>query len=255
MVDDAPKEEPPVDIHKAKPWHGVREFLKEYVIIVVGVLTALGAEQAVEALHHHVAAGEAREAIRSEIAGDLGQMVFRMRSDDCTKTRLGETEALIRDWSETRSIPQPIWIGRPTTWELKFSRYQSTISDGRAALFTAGEQATYATFYAHARTFLEAQERERPAWARLQVLESAPKYNAFLQSELLLSLQEAKYDRARASSAVRQTLRDVRGLKIDPNQNSLLRVVGTPSACIPLHTERAAALDLFYGKGDRSAEP
>ena len=27
-----------MDIHKPKPWHGVREFLKEYVIIVVGVL-------------------------------------------------------------------------------------------------------------------------------------------------------------------------------------------------------------------------
>ena len=40
-----------MDIHKPKPWHGWREFLKEYVIIVVGVLTALAAEQAVEWLH------------------------------------------------------------------------------------------------------------------------------------------------------------------------------------------------------------
>jgi len=40
-----------MDLHKPKPWHGLREFLKEYVIIVVGVLTALGGEQAVEWLH------------------------------------------------------------------------------------------------------------------------------------------------------------------------------------------------------------
>ena len=40
-----------MDIHKPKPWHSFREFLKEYLIIVVGVLTALGAEQAVEWLH------------------------------------------------------------------------------------------------------------------------------------------------------------------------------------------------------------
>ncbi|MDB5442210.1 MAG: hypothetical protein JWP73_586, partial [Phenylobacterium sp.] len=33
-----------MDIHKPKPWHGLREFLKEYAIIVVGVLTALAAE-------------------------------------------------------------------------------------------------------------------------------------------------------------------------------------------------------------------
>jgi len=33
-----------MDIHKPKPWHGWREFLKEYGIIVLGVLTALGLE-------------------------------------------------------------------------------------------------------------------------------------------------------------------------------------------------------------------
>ena len=34
-----------MEIHKPKPWHGFREFLKEYLIIVVGVLTALAGEQ------------------------------------------------------------------------------------------------------------------------------------------------------------------------------------------------------------------
>ena len=27
-----------MDIHKPKPWHGVGEFLKEYLVIVIGVL-------------------------------------------------------------------------------------------------------------------------------------------------------------------------------------------------------------------------
>jgi hypothetical protein len=40
-----------MDIHKPKPWHGVREVLKEVGTIVVSVLIALGAEQAVEAIH------------------------------------------------------------------------------------------------------------------------------------------------------------------------------------------------------------
>ena len=40
-----------MDIHKPKPWHGLREFLKEYLIIVVGVLTALGLEQVADMLH------------------------------------------------------------------------------------------------------------------------------------------------------------------------------------------------------------
>lgn len=40
-----------MDVHKPKPWHNWREFLAEIATIVIGVLIALGAEQAVEWLH------------------------------------------------------------------------------------------------------------------------------------------------------------------------------------------------------------
>ncbi len=67
-----------MDIHKPKPWHGLREFLKEYAIIVVGVLTALGAEQAVEVIHRHEAVAEARRALNApEVTFDLA--VFDLR--------------------------------------------------------------------------------------------------------------------------------------------------------------------------------
>jgi hypothetical protein len=48
-----------MDIHKPKPWHDVREFLKECAIIIVGVLTALAAEQGVQALDWRRRAGDA----------------------------------------------------------------------------------------------------------------------------------------------------------------------------------------------------
>jgi len=50
-----------VEIHKPKAVHGWRELLKEIGIIVIGVVIALGAEQAVDAIHwmHQVDAGEA----------------------------------------------------------------------------------------------------------------------------------------------------------------------------------------------------
>jgi len=41
------KEDAPMEFHKPKPIHIWHEFLKEYAIIVIGVLTALAAEQAV----------------------------------------------------------------------------------------------------------------------------------------------------------------------------------------------------------------
>jgi hypothetical protein len=256
---DTSSEEPTgndMHIHKPKAPHGLREFAAEIGVIVVGILIALGLEQGLEALHRGHDAREAREGIRDELKGDLGQLVVRTKSDDCVKARLGEVETLINGWSATSPLPHLLWVGRPSTWEIRFSQYQSASSNGRVALLPAREQAVYGTVYAHLKTYLEAQERERPAWARLQLLETGPKYNPTLQAELLLALQEAKYDRARAASAIRQTLRDVKSANITPDTEGVQRVLGTmQAACIPLHTERTKALELFWGKSDRSADP
>ena len=85
-----------MDIHKPKSWHNVREFLKEYVIIVVGVLTALGAEQGVEWLHwrHEVAAAEA--AFRKELHQDGLNARIVVASWPCEQKRLDELSAALR---------------------------------------------------------------------------------------------------------------------------------------------------------------
>ena len=55
-----------MDIHKPKPWHGGREFAKEVGTIVLGVLIAIGCEQAVEALHHRDQARDMTRKLRQE---------------------------------------------------------------------------------------------------------------------------------------------------------------------------------------------
>jgi hypothetical protein len=64
-------EESKMEIHHPKPFHGWREFLKEYAIIVLGVLTALAAEQTAEALHHHVQVVEMTEKLRAEAVENI----------------------------------------------------------------------------------------------------------------------------------------------------------------------------------------
>ena len=59
-----------MDIHKPKPWHGWREFLKEYAIIVVGVLTALAAEQVVDWLHWRQQGGRRAPGARRGLRAD-----------------------------------------------------------------------------------------------------------------------------------------------------------------------------------------
>ena len=59
-----------MDIHKPKPWHGWREFLKEYLIIVLGVLTALVLEQFVDGLHWRHKVDQAERNMRVELGRD-----------------------------------------------------------------------------------------------------------------------------------------------------------------------------------------
>ncbi|HEY0437053.1 MAG TPA: hypothetical protein VGC92_10455 [Phenylobacterium sp.] len=73
-----------MDIHKPKSWHSAREFLKEYAIVVVGVLTALGAEQTVEAFHWRHKVAEAEQAMRLELLDDdLPQAFTRLAVSAC----------------------------------------------------------------------------------------------------------------------------------------------------------------------------
>ncbi len=85
-----------MDIHKPKPWHGWREFLKEYVIIVVGVLTALGAEQGVERLHVLGEVSEARAALHAEISRQMRSLTLEAQENACWPAKLDAFEAWAR---------------------------------------------------------------------------------------------------------------------------------------------------------------
>jgi hypothetical protein len=77
-----------MDIHKPKPWHGAREFLKEYLIIVVGVLTALAAEQAVEWLHWRHQAQQAEQELAAGLQVDVLNSVRWIAIQPCFKAWL-----------------------------------------------------------------------------------------------------------------------------------------------------------------------
>jgi hypothetical protein len=77
-----------MDIHKPEPWRRMREFLKEFGTIVLGVLVALGAEQAVEAAHRHGEVQEARDALRAEIGRDTGILVLGREELKCLKPQV-----------------------------------------------------------------------------------------------------------------------------------------------------------------------
>ncbi len=132
-----------MEVHKPKPWHGLREFLKEYLIIVIGVLTALAAEQGVEWLRWHSDVAEARRALVDEVGANAVLSAQGAEESRCLLSRLGE----FTTWANG---------GRPPTVPLEAVRLNapsSTIWNATQAAQTVGhmpvkERLAFARYYA-----------------------------------------------------------------------------------------------------------
>src|SRR6266702_3295649 len=119
-----------MEIHKPKPWHNWREFMKELGTIALGVCVALAAEQAVETLHDRAKAAEARASIREEIEGNISMISLRDATEACIGKRLDEVNGLIAASSGGKLPKAAIWIGKPRPWAMADERYKAATQSG-----------------------------------------------------------------------------------------------------------------------------
>src|SRR5438552_15555737 len=85
--------------------HGWREFLKEYAVVVLGVLTALALDQLVESAHDRRLARDAHEAIDQELQSDLDRVAYRARQQSCNVKLLDEIQTLLARWHDDGAFP------------------------------------------------------------------------------------------------------------------------------------------------------
>jgi hypothetical protein len=222
-----------MDIHKPKPWHGLREFAKELGTIILGIVIALALEAGVVALRERAQAAEARASIRQELAENLGKMRLRLDNEACLVRRLHEVQDLLAQAAQGKPPPQPIMIGEPDVWVMYTSRLDVASQGGRAALLSQDEQTAFARIYAQMRLFAETSVREQSAWATLRTLENGP-LDPAMRPALTLALQEARFDRFRNALAANQALREAAVLGIRPNA-APFRARAHFQACLPLN--------------------
>lgn len=131
-----------MEIHKPKPWQDWPEFLKEIGTIVIGVLIALGAEQAVEGLHNRDAVAETREALRAEAEINVGLSRFAVQEDRCYLKALDMYDAWAKGAPKPEvpnlSVPNPV----DTVWE--------TAKSGAVAHMPLKQKLGWARLYARA---------------------------------------------------------------------------------------------------------
>ena len=150
-----------MDIHKPKPWHSAREFLKEFAIIVLGVLVALGAEQTAEWLHRQAEVREARAALHAEIADDMMWAQFNQRREVCGAAYLEKYVA----WAEGGPPPPPqTAAGR--LLELNAANWD-VVKAGPVSAMPLKERLALAMFFSQVADYNTMADRERTAGLRM----------------------------------------------------------------------------------------
>lgn len=132
--------------HKIKPPKNWREFLKEYGIIVLGVLTALGAEQAVEAIHHRSEIHEAREALNGEMGHNLTSLQQTLDQRPCALARLAEVERWRTSMQQGRPLQLKAPISLPPVIIFSSAIWKVTTADAVSRM-PLEERSTYAKLY------------------------------------------------------------------------------------------------------------
>jgi hypothetical protein len=222
-----------MDIHKPKPWHSVREFLKEYLIIVVGVLTALGAEQAVEALHERGLAREAGEAIAAEMQDNVNRIAFRQAQQSCIDTRLKAITGLLADWAAGKAPPPGLFLGDPGDFPMVQQRWQANLNSGRFSRQSGAEQGQQAEFYTQLAILQEMESREHYVWSELRTLELGPGVLRLdLRPNLVAALQSARTDASDIGQLGGDMLKTARRSGHTPKPTIIAAIA--PTTCQPL---------------------
>jgi hypothetical protein len=149
--------------HQHKPVRNWREFAKEVGIIVLGVVIALGGEQAVEAIHHHYQTSDLRAALDQELAWDLARMKDSVDQAPCVTRRLDELDRWSKSFARGRPLKIVGPIGEPAELIFRDSVWRSAAGTAIDYL-PLDKRIAYAQFYASVELNSDMRNRMDDTW-------------------------------------------------------------------------------------------
>ncbi len=223
-----------MDLHKPKPWHGVREFLKEYLIIVVGVLTALGGEQLVENLHWREKVARAEAAEKPE----LEELYFRAYERDalhlCRERRIDQLKAALLS-GHGEWVPLPAM--RFATYDVALATpnrgwrdqvWRSLVADGTASHLPPAREQLYADVMGQAEAIEAHNIDESNEAAQLNLLQNRVALSPDLRAQLVEKLEQERVRSWREAVAARQFMQKINKLA-PPEPKAMQRRLTTQS--------------------------
>lgn len=230
---------------KLRPPHGWNAVAWELAIVTVGVILALAAQQAAEAVNERREVAETRATLTNEIKETLAVLELRKAAQPCIDNRLKELRAIIDQWGRTGSFKTPRWVSQATWFALNTTRFDAAEAGGRLALLADEEQYRMGLIVGSLRNFRGIQLDEMKAWAQLRMLQSgADALSPSDRTAVRAALQEASLLNYRAKVVVGQTLSGAAGYGWRSDRSRVQRLMTqawkggqfAPSVCVSIDT-------------------
>jgi hypothetical protein len=243
-----------MDIHKPKPWHGLRDFLKEYVIIVVGVLTALGAEQAVEAVHWAERTHQTEETLRDELHGAAVDTSMRLAFLPCTTAMLSRLQQAVGEGGDAWRPPFTV-EGVPVTGKIVIvaphglwssQAWRDAQADGTANHLPKKEALLFGDIYETMAKMKGFNEQETTDMGELNSLIAVRHMDPVSRNQYLRTISRLQQSLLGMSIMARDIEQDAKALKVKPAQPADFK-----HGAIPFYQEMCRQ----FGQGETDIGP
>jgi hypothetical protein len=149
-----------------RPAHGWAPFVTELIVVVLGVLIALGAQQAIDNWNTQRELDDFRLALNGELVDNLEAYSRRMQQGACLSRRLDALERWQEDWRDGDGPPLRGTIGRPLAYSLRMSVWRTGASS-LATSMPIDERLAYADIYDALETYDGLRFRDVDTWQAL----------------------------------------------------------------------------------------
>jgi hypothetical protein len=211
-----------MDIHKPKPWRGVRELLKEVGTIVIGVLIALGAEQAVEWLHWQQRTEKTEAHLRAELANATVSAQAHIAQEPCEYAMLDRLrDALLQpgeDWKPPYIITRPdgvlMGIYAAPIGGFESQGWRNAQADGTANHLAQGDETKFEFAYDELGAAAATNAAQHAIGAELNSLAFARRLDPQSRTEYLRMITKLREDVRFMATSGRQILEDTAKLGV-----------------------------------------
>lgn len=226
-------------VHVPKPLHGWREFFGEVGIIVVGVLIAIGAEQAVEAWHWHEVVSSEREVLDQDVADQWESMVGRADMQPCVDARLTEIGTVLARHDAGKPLGRLGPVGRPMYFGNQSAVWQMAVADQSFAHMSVAMRRRYTAVQGSVAIFDQTTDAEKPAWLALQQINHADHLSPTAWDDVRKAYDaavdaNAVLERALVTNAKTEWLSAFDGFTLKAHPQSLRGVGAVKDLCRPM---------------------